>query len=495
MKRIKAIFGMAFALIFGSVHLSAAEKLESLLPGYLANSTELQQLANQMQKVMIENEMNEISNGFSFKLSTGTITFTTGDSWNIKFTPTASFSIPDAKNLGISVSSTILFDSSDSTDTFTNSSLKVSVDIISNNTKNREINALKSQRKVLEAQRKVQNGFVSVEKEFYEKVKSLYEMASKILTLEKSLYDNQLKLETLKSQGYTTSSTKYKTAQMNVMNDQYDVDSQMKSMEREVKIFCAKCGVEYKYDSPLSFLPTEIPDVEAVKITSYSPEKYTKIESLTWTHYINELERETDSSISLSANAGFTFNNERTSSHSIDLGSNFTWNDTGLVLNVGTNIPVGTDSFSPFFTLGVSFDPTAFKTAKLNKELDSLESSQEEIDIENAKSDFGTVAITQNTSLENIMWEKSTCKESYEMYSSLEADMAKYYRQGYISKTEYNNASVNKETSRIKVLINKLNLIIYNNETTLLFVRDEELREDKSNQDVNSEKGESNDVK
>ncbi len=476
MKRKRFIVGGFLALILGICHIAASENLETLLSGYLANDLELKKLSNQMQKTMLENELTDISSGFSFKLSSGTITFTTGDNWNIKFTPTATFSIPNAKNLGISISSSVLFDSRDATDTFSNSSIKVSMDIISQKSKNQEITTLKSQRKVLEAKRSLQNGFVTAEKEFYESIKSLYEMASKLLSLEKNLYDDQLSMDTLKAQGYASNSTKYKTAQMKILNDQYEVDSQKKSMEREVKILCAKCGVQYNYKDPIDFLPTDIPEVEAISVDNFSPNDYTKVESANWTKYINNLERESKGAISLTANAGFTFNNDRTSSSTIDLGSNFTWNDTGLVLSAGTNLPVGADSFSPVFTLGVSFDPTAFKSAKINSQITELESTQEDIAIQNATIAFGTSATAQKTSLENILWEKSTCKESYDMYTSLEADMARYYSQGYVTKSEYNNASVNKETYRIKILINKLKLIIYNNETSLLFVRDNELQ-------------------
>ena len=224
----------------------------------------------------------------------------------------------------------------------------------------------------------------------------------------------------------------------------------------------------------MNFLPEQIPDVEPVSVDSFSPSDYKKVEAASWNAYISKLEREADGNIKLTANAGFTFNNERTRSHTVDVGSNFTWNDTGLALNVGANLPVGSDSFTPVFTLGVSFDPNAFKVAKLNDQITELEISAEELEKQNAQIDFGTAMVSQKSSLENILWEAKTCAESYDMYSSLAADMANYYRQGYVNKTEYNNAQVNKENYRLKILINKLDLLIYNDTTTLLFVRDGE---------------------
>ena len=61
------------------------------------------------------------------------------------------------------------------------------------------------------------------------------------------------------------------------------------------------------------------------------------------------------------------------------------------------------------------------------------------------------------------------------MYTSLAKDTALYFERGIISESEYKSAQVNKENYRIQILINNLDLIIYNDETRLLFTRDEEL--------------------
>lgn len=481
MNRLRTFIICSLIFLIGISPAGASEYLDTLLAGYLSHDLDLQNLSSQLKKTILENQITTISNGFSFKLSSGTVNFTTGDDWSVVFTPSATFAIPAAKNLEISTSAKLLFDAKDSTDVFENSSIKMKIDIISNEGKNKEITVLRSERKVLEAKRALQNGFVKTEKKFYEKIKSIFEMASKILTLEKSLYDNQLSLDVLRAQGYAASSTKYKTAQMNVKNDQFEIDVQRRAMEREVKIFCAECGVKYDFNSPLDFLPSDIPDVAPVSVDSFSPENFLELENAMWNQYINNSEREAKSNVSLKANAGFTFKNEKTKTNTVDLGTDFSWNETGLVVSAGTNLPVGTDSFAPVFTLGLSFDPNALKIAKANSQIVELDSEQENLAIKNARIAFGMSAVAQKTSLENIEWEKEMCKESYEMYSSLESEMARYYKQGYISLTEYKNAQVNKENYRIKMLINKLNAIIYNDETVMLFARDDELENDISN--------------
>lgn len=484
MKSLKYFFVKISVIVLTVFRLSASENIDTLLSGYLSNNVELQNLSNQLQRVMLESQITDISNGFSFKLSSGTITFTTGENWNVRFTPSASIAIPQARGLEIGVNSTLLFDSNDATETFGGVSIKVGVDIISNKEKNREITLLKSQRKVLEAQRAVQNGFVSAEKKFYETLKSLYELSSRLNSLEKELQDNNRSLDTLKAQGYNSSSTKYKNAQMKIKNSEHDVEGQKKNMERQVKIFCSECGVDYNYENPVDFLPSDVPSVEPILVNDFSVDEYAKIESLKWNQYINQLQRDATSAITLKANAGYTFQNDKAKSNTINLGTDFTWNNTGLVLSAGANLPVGTDSFNPIFTLGVSFDPNALKTAKLNDQITEIEISQEELDLKNALTAYDTVMVSQNSSLDNLLWEQSTCNESYEMYKSLETEMARYYKQGYISQSEYKDTQLNKETYRIKILLNKLNIIIYNNETTLLFVRDGELKNNDSADDT-----------
>ena len=59
------------------------------------------------------------------------------------------------------------------------------------------------------------------------------------------------------------------------------------------------------------------------------------------------------------------------------------------------------------------------------------------------------------------------------MYSELESDLEKYFKAGVTKESEYLSAKTNKEKYKIKLLINDIDLIIYNNETNLLFNRDE----------------------
>lgn len=62
------------------------------------------------------------------------------------------------------------------------------------------------------------------------------------------------------------------------------------------------------------------------------------------------------------------------------------------------------------------------------------------------------------------------------MYVQLEKDMTSYFKDGIITESEYLTAFANKELYRIRLLINDIDLIIYNNTTKLLFCRDDEIQ-------------------
>ena len=67
------------------------------------------------------------------------------------------------------------------------------------------------------------------------------------------------------------------------------------------------------------------------------------------------------------------------------------------------------------------------------------------------------------------------------MYTKLEEDTKTYFDRGLITESEYNSAKVNKENYQVQCLIDDIEMIIYNNDTKLLFTRDSELYKDKGN--------------
>ncbi|MCH5295942.1 MAG: hypothetical protein J1F14_08610 [Treponema sp.] len=448
-----------------------------LLAGYFRNHLDLQNLATEVELKMLAQKSTGISNGLSFSISSGTIILLPGTDVNslvLEFSPSASVVIPQASNLSVSLSSTIDILSAD--EKVSDTSLYISADIISGNSETRKINLLKAERNVLEAQRDLQNGFLSAEKEFYTNLRSLYLAAASITKAEKDLYDDQISFDEVKARGFTTSSSRYRAAQMAVLSDEHTIEISRRELEREIKIFASKCGVDYNESYAMDFLPADIPMVEAVDVLSFESDSYTKTERALWTRQINEMTRSANKSLTLSAGAGFTLSNDYTKSDTIDAGTNLTWNGTGLMFNTVISVPVAAQSAMPALSFGVSADPNAFRLKSITERQEDVERRQEEIAIQSARNDYATQVIAQQTSLEDIRWSKDMNTVSYQMYSELEADNATYYERGIITESEWRNSQVNKENYRIQCIINDIDLILYNDTTCLLFCRDEELK-------------------
>ena len=393
------------------------EELFTLLEGYLKNNLTVQSLSLAMQRAFLEHGISQYTNGLRFKLSSGTITIRTGEETTVSLHPQGSLSVPQLQNATFSLSSDIYFGPQD--DTFSNISLKASADIISGSAKSRSLSKLKAEHDVLVAQRNLQNGFVRAETEFFEELKRLYNLAIEVIKAEKDLYDDQLSFEQIKAQGYRTTSSRYRTAQMQVLSDEHTVQSKTRELTRAVRIFASNCSAEYTAEDPLDFLPANIPEVDLVKVSDFERSTYTKIEDALWTQKINTLSRQAESAVTLLGNAGYTFKNTTTQSDTIDAGTSFSWNDTGLTLSAGASFPVGADSFSPVYTLSVGVDPLAFKIAALNNEAKQVDISKEELSLADAEQDYRTAVISQRSERENLLWQKQTYDENYSLYEEL----------------------------------------------------------------------------
>ena len=475
--RLKAsciMFLASIAIRSGYAHCSVSE----LLSGYLNRDLSLKNLSAEAQKQILEYDAAKISNGLSFKIETGTITVNTGTNSGATLSPSASLTVPQANNLSLSVSSSVRIDDDESNDACTNTSLSAGIDLYSGSLKQRNVTLLKAERSVLEAKRKLQDGYLSAEKEFYSSLKSLYNTACEISSAEKNLYDDTLDFEQVKALGYEITSPKYRSANMKVVSDWRTVENKRRELERETKIFASKCGMEYTGKDALAFLPAEIPDVQPVDVLTFKENDYSGIESALWTQRINTLSRAAGTDITLSANAGYTFKNTstRNNSDTVDAGTTLKVYDSGFAVNSGVSIPVDSTDHDPTFRLGISFTPNPFRLAHISDEQKKLVIEQENISIQSARNKYSTAVISQQTALEELLWTRKNNEYMYSLYSDQEKDLAAYYKEGIITQSEYMSAKVNKDNYRIKRLINAIDIILYNEETELLFCRDAELK-------------------
>lgn len=462
------------AFTFTAAGAFCNQSVSTLLEGYLQNDLTLQKLSAEVEKQSLSNQSTAITNGITFTLSTGTITIKSDNSGtSFSLSPRVNLNIPQASNLKVNATSSIQLGNNNSV---SDTSINLTADILSSQSAQRQITLLRAQRNYLVARRNLQNRVLSAEKEFYEELKSLYSLASQVSKAEMQLYKDKISFDKVVAQGYRTTSSTYRNSSMSVLSDEHNVENARHELERNVKVFATKCGVEYTESSALLFLPTDIPEVEGLDILSFDQKDYTEIENAQWTHYINSLTRDAQSDISLTGGAGYTFNNSRTNSDSIDGSLNFSLNNTGVSVNAGVSVPL-TSNPNPVYTVGIGFDPAALITANLNSQIEELNEQEELISISQAQQNYATTLVSQQTALQDLLWNIQTNNTNLKLYAELAEDMKTYYSQGIVSESEFRSSQVNKENAEIQSTINKIEMIIYNNKVSLLFCRDNELNE------------------
>lgn len=450
------------------------------LSNYLENDLQLKKLSLEVSKAEYSRKENSIDNGLTVKLSTGTATFTTDNDMSyVSFKPSVSAKIPQLQNTSVSLSSTIKIngDKNVSQDT----KLSLSADIISGNALTLKLSKMKAERTLLKAKRNLQNRAIEVEKEYYSELKKLLEAYSSIVQNQNSLYEDTIDFEEIKAKGFSTGSAKYRQAELKVISDNHNIETKLRKLEHDCAVFSSKCGQSFDQNQKISdFLPVEILKVDAVNVYDFSKNNYTKIEEAEYTHSINSLERKADINFTLSANTGYTFENSNSknsdSSFSDTIDAGLSAGISGISGTAGISLPVNNDNKNPIYTLSATLDPNSFRKRQITQSKYKINEEQELIDIQSACEDYQTILVDQENSLRDINWSKISNTETFDMYSNLEADFSKHFKAGLITESQYLSAFSNKELYRIKLLIDDIDLIIYNNTTKLLFCRDNEIQ-------------------
>lgn len=472
---MKRILLAALAAIFTINILNAVELVptQELLAAYLERDSELKNLALELQKSKLNNELTQIDKGFYLKLSSGDMTFTFGDNSSFKVYPGVNATLPQYNNLGLNVSGQMSVQNGQAS--FDSASAKVSVDILSSNKTEREISLLKSQRSVLEAQRALTSKAVEKEKTFYKNISSLLSSILNIVSKKNSLNDEYIEFEKIKLQGYSKTSSSYIKEEMKVMNLEHELEAAIHSLITDYKIFYFDCGYEIEIPADTDFvqlIPDDIPIVEAVDINNYTAENYKQIESNLWNQKIKQMSRDAAKDFTLSANGGYTYKNSTTgNSNTVDAGVAAAYGGIGVDAGVHVPVSAGDDgAASPSVSLGITYTPNTFKKNKINDQLTEIEIEQEQMKVDSAYTDYEEAVREMKIQLEDIKWSEETNNKNYKMYVDVEKEMLDYYKRGFISERDYVSATINTIQSKVKGLINRIDLIVYNDDVKTKFV-------------------------
>lgn len=470
-KALAAVLCCAVRLGFAAENSSYS--LPSLLSGYLSNDAELKKLALDIQKASLSSKITEINNGFSVTLATGTMTFSSeNNKLSYSVSPSVKATLPQANNLSFSASSDISLSALEKT--MHNTALNLSADIVSPEKTKRKVTLLQSNHELLNARRKFQQRTLAVEKAFYSELKLLYENAQSIFSAKNTLYDDTIKFEQTKAQGFLSSSSTYKLIEMKVKSDERSVASATRVFIHNKAVFYKKCGVANLEDTttPLNCIPAVDVAASPIKIKTFPVESYKTIADAVWAHEINSQSRSAPE-FGLSANGGYTFKNTRTDSDSVDAG--LSADLSGLKLSTGVSVPVNSKKAKPAVTLSATASPNTRRVSKLEKKQDAIADEQERIAIASAYEAYEESCVECDENLDDLLWQRSTNKENYDMYDALEKDLLKWYQEGYIKRSEYLSAKNNRDLYKVKCIISDIELIIYNDTVKALFYHDDEL--------------------
>lgn len=434
---------------------------DELLQNYCNQDIQFEELAISYQQAELSHRKNQIDNGVEFSASTGSIKIEFADNQvNTSLSPSISVKIPSLSNTEAKISVPISIEEDVS---MQNAGISLSTEIISSSKANRELTLEKSLRSVEEAQRKLTARIVALEKAFLNELKNLYTLGLDVYEAEEDLLTKQISFEGIKLQGYSTTSPKYRSSQLSVKSAEYDLEKAKRKYSNSLEKFLAACGA-----TELDIYSLEIPETELLKITDFPKNKFSAIENVVWSNYLNNTSRNNKKDFTLSANtsANFSLMNETMSS---TIGAGLTAAFKGISGNMNFSFPTN-DKSNPSVSFSLSWNPNQSKLASISEETSTLQEQQEVLSLKKAEESYTETVNEYETNRENLLWQYEKNLEEETMYKELAEDTQYWYNEGIVSESEYRQANSNYAKAILSVTSSKIDQLIYNLDLKSLFV-------------------------
>lgn len=434
---------------------------DELLQNYCNQDIQFEELAISYQQAELSHRKNQIDNGVEFSASTGSIKIEFADNQvNTSLSPSISVKIPSLSNTEAKISVPVSIGEDVS---MQNAGISLSTEIISSSKANRELTLEKSLRSVEEAQRKLTARIVALEKAFLNELKNLYSLGLDVYEAEEDLLTKQISFEGIKLQGYSTTSPKYRSSQLSVKSAEYDLEKAKRKYSNSLEKFLAACGA-----TELDIYSLEIPETELLKITDFPKNKFSAIENVVWSNYLNSTSRNNKKDFTLSANtsANFSLMNETMSS---TIGAGLTAAFKGISGNMNFSFPTN-DKSNPSVSFSLSWNPNQSKLASISEETSTLQEQQEVLSLKKAEESYIDTVNEYETNRENLLWQYEKNLEEETMYKELAEDTQYWYNEGIVSESEYRQANSNYAKAILSVTSSKIDQLIYNLDLKSLFV-------------------------
>ena len=456
-KKVISVLGLVLIMISRFYGLTYDE----LLQNYCNQDIQFEELAISYQQAELSHRKTQIDNGVEFSASTGSIKIEFADNQvNTSLSPSISVKIPSLSNTEAKISVPISIEEDVS---MQNAGISLSTEIISSSKANRELTLEKSLRSVEEAQRKLTARIVALEKAFLNELKNLYSLGLDVYEAEEDLLTKQISFEGIKLQGYSTTSPKYRSSQLSVKSAEYDLEKAKRKYSNSLEKFLAACGA-----TELDIYSLEIPETELLKITDFPKNKFSAIENVVWSNYLNSTSRNNKKDFTLSANtsANFSLMNETMSS---TIGAGLTAAFKGISGNMNFSFPTN-DKSNPSVSFSLSWNPNQSKLASISEETSTLQEQQEVLSLKKAEESYTDTVNEYETNRENLLWQYEKNLEEETMYKELAEDTQYWYNEGIVSESEYRQANSNYAKAILSVTSSKIDQLIYNLDLKSLFV-------------------------
>lgn len=465
--------------------------LEELLAGYIANHREIQTLLIQLQQQELSYDSTAISQGIQVNLSTGN--FSIGSS-QVRGEPSLTVSMPKLNGTYVEATLPLQFDyngataslpaqgnASGGSSAIQGASFTIGTEIIGNSGKSSRLSMLKAERILLEAQRQIQNQTLAVEKEFYSKIKELYSSHANLLSSQDTVYTAELDLATLRVQGYSASSTRYRTKELEVLSAQRNVEKQRRILQRELELFSQKCGLV-----PAALSMESLASAQGIlaqtgileALPTAGIEEFTTMEAAQWNLFATQQEIQANAPLTLSAEAGYTYRNQAATgtTEADSIHGALVLQGFGGRLSGGVTLPVAGDGGSqrqtPSGQVSLSWSPNEMKTQSLQRSQRQLSLQLAQLRIQEAEEQYEEAMEDSRLTWEDLLWSRQVAQEQLPLYQQLAEDAINLYNRGMTTETEYNQAITNRDKAQIQCEIADLDLIIHDISTRQLFVQE-----------------------
>lgn len=442
--------------------------LESMLSNYIAQDSQIKNLALKYQQTLLSQKKSDVQNGFNVKLSTGQISVRT-DVFNME--PSLELSFPNLNGTRFSAKVPLDFSKKNDKSSLSGVDLGVKTELWGSTKANLELSEKRTERSVLLAKRALENQILNIEIEFYKTLKSIYSNYSSLLSSENSLYEEKIDLELLQTQGYSANSVKYRIAQLEFGDVQRDVEQKKRDLEQSIVEFSSKCGLQNPLQ--LSLLANvEFAFVDEDFASLYPMQKFDDVEQAEWDLNMLQSQILAEKAFNIYMDANYilndsSYNNADTVKTGVSLSGK------GAELSAGVKIPISKEEKNVSTQLLLTWNPTDLKTEKIENQNTDLDLQMAVLRCENAKTSYKEMIEDAILTKENLLWQQKMNLEEKVLYQELADDMETWFKRGYATDSENRMSQVKLQNALIQCKINEIDLLLNDLQTKIRFVREE----------------------